>query len=550
MLQALSIRDFVIVESLDLEFSQGFTTLTGETGAGKSILIDALSLSLGARSDGVVTRAGCDKAEIITTFDVKDNAAVQDWFAENEMDAEDILILRRVLYADGRSRAFLNGVASTVTQLKNIGQYLIDIYSQNAHHSLLHAHTQRDILDSFGGHAALRKEVATKYVAWHQLNAKKLAAEKNAAAYAEELAVLRDQVQELKQLGFNVDDWQQLQQEHSRLANGAGLLTGIEASLAALDTEEVNAGAMLSQVQTRLGELVEYDSALKEVADGVDAAVIHIEESVRVLNRYLQDADLDPERLNAVEADIQAVHQAARKYRVNPEELAILLTQSEARVAELEMVTNDGELMQAEKKAFAEYQATSKVLSEKRITAAKTLGESITAEMQRLSLSGGRFAVELRPVDPSQYGGEVIDFLVAGHAGVEPRPLNKVASGGELSRISLALHVTTASKGSVPCMIFDEVDVGIGGGVAEVVGQLLKQLGQHRQVLVITHLAQVASQAAQHLQVSKTQDNGTTLSHIHALDQDARIQEVARMIGGLEITSATIAHAKEMLQKP
>lgn len=547
MLQALTIRDFVIVESLDLEFSQGFTTLTGETGAGKSILIDALSLSLGARSDGVVTRAGCDKAEIITTFDVKDNVAVQAWFVENEMDADETLILRRVLYADGRSRAFLNGVASTVTQLKNIGQYLIDIYSQNAHHSLLHAHTQRDILDGFGGHGALRKEVATKYVAWHDLNAKKLAAEKNATAYAEELATLRDQVQELKQLGFNTDDWQRLQQEHSRLANGAGLLTGVEACLAALDTEEVNAGAMLSQVQMRLGELVEYDSTLKEVAGGIDTAVINIEESVRELNRYLQDSDLDPERLNAVEAEIQAVHQAARKYRVNPEDLASLLTQGEARVEELEMITKDGELVQAEKAAFEAYKAASQVLSNKRSEAAKALGESITDEMQRLSLSGGRFAVELRSVDPSQYGGEVIDFLVAGHAGVEPRPLNKVASGGELSRISLALHVTTASKGSVPCMIFDEVDVGIGGGVAEVVGQLLKQLGQHRQVLVITHLAQVASQAAQHLQVSKTQEAGTTLSHIASLDPDSRVEEVARMIGGLQITDTTRQHAREML---
>lgn len=549
MLQALTIRDFVIVERLDLEFKQGFTTLTGETGAGKSILIDALSLSLGARSDGVVTRAGCDKAEIMTTFDVKENAAVQAWFAENEMDAEDSLILRRVLYADGRSRAFLNGVASTVAQLKMVGQFLIDIYSQNAHHSLMQAHTQRDILDGFGGHAGLRKEVATKYVAWHELNVKKREAEKNAEAYAEELAVLRDQMQELKQLGFTLDDWQKLQQEHSRLANGASLLNGVEACLALLDTEEQNANAMLSQVQVRLSELTEYDGALKEVAEGVDAAVIHLEESARVLNRYIQDADLDPQRLNAVEAEIHAIHQAARKYRVNPEELESLLAQSETRVAELEIVTNDGELLQAEQEAHKAYLAAANILSEKRAEAANALGEAITEEMQRLSLSGGRFAVALRPVDPSQYGGEVIDFLVAGHAGVEPRPLNKVASGGELSRISLALHVTTASKGSVPCMIFDEVDVGIGGGVAEVVGQLLKQLGQQRQVLVITHLAQVASQAAQHLQVSKTQENDKTLSHIQALGDEARVQEIARMIGGLDITPATIAHAKEMLEK-
>ena len=547
MLQALSIRDFIIVEALDLEFQQGFTALTGETGAGKSILIDALSLSLGARNDGVVTRAGCDKAEISTTFWIKNNASIQAWLKAHEIELADELILRRIIYADGRSRAFVNGVASTVGQLKEIGDYLIDIYSQNAHHSLLSVHTQRQILDAFAGAAELSMQVANQYKVWHQLHQKKSEVEKNAAGYRDELAELRDQAREIKQLGFSEDEWQALQTEHHRLSNGAALLSGGEACVQLMRDGEPAALNMLTQVQMQLASLADFDPALKEALDGVDAAVIHIEEASRFINRYLQRADLDPAQLAEVESRIQAVHAMSRKYRVKPEELTEKLEDALSRIQVLEAYVDDGALVRQTAEALEHYQALAKQLSSKRETAAKQLSQQITLQMQKLSLSGGRFLVQLTSAEKSAYGLEQVEFLVAGHAGVEPRPLNKVASGGELSRISLALHVTTASLGSVPCMIFDEVDVGIGGGVAEVVGQLLKQLGQTRQVLVITHLAQVASQAKQHLQVSKTQVNGETLSHINSLSEQARVEEIARMIGGLEITARTRQLAEEML---
>jgi DNA repair protein RecN (Recombination protein N) len=547
MLQALSIRDFIIVDSLDLEFDQGFTALTGETGAGKSILIDALSLSLGARNDGVVTRTGCDKAEISTTFWVKSNAPVQAWLSEHEIDQVDELILRRVIYADGRSRAFVNGTASTVGQLKEIGEFLIDIYSQNAHHSLLSPHTQRQILDAFANATELSEQVTSQYKVWYQLHQQSIEVEKNAVAYADELAELRDQTREIKQLGFSDEEWQNLQLEHSRLSNGAALLSGSEACVSLIRDGEPAALTMLAQAQQQLASLVEYDSELKEAADGVEAAIIQLEEASRFINRYLQRADLDPAQLADVEARIQTIHTMSRKYRVKPEALTEVLVAAQTRMHVLESYVGNGAISKQTAEALANYQTLAQQLSAKRLTAAKQLSQQITQQMQKLSLSGGQFVVRLNPIEKSAYGLEQVEFLVAGHAGVEPRPLNKVASGGELSRISLALHVTTASLGSVPCMIFDEVDVGIGGGVAEVVGQLLKQLGQNRQVLVITHLAQVASQAQQHLQVSKTQSNGTTLSHINILNKQQRIEEVARMLGGLNITDTTLSHAKEML---
>jgi DNA repair protein RecN (Recombination protein N) len=545
MLQSLSIRDYIIVEALDLEFSAGFTTLTGETGAGKSILIDALSLALGERNDGAVIRAGAERADISATFSNNKNASI--WLENAALEASPVLVLRRVIYADGRSRGFINGTAVTIGQLKELGELLVDIYSQNSHHSLLKAGTQRQILDEFGASAELANQVAKQYKTWHQLHLQSLEVEKNSAAYADELAELRDKMRELQQLNFVAEEWIELQQEHHRLANSASLLSGLEACIAALSENEPAIESMLAQVQNKLINLVEFDPQLKEAADGVDSALIQIEEATRALNRYLQRAELDPERLNEVENRIQTVHNTARKYRSKPEELPDLLSSCQARMAELESFTNDGALMRQEAGALAAYQACAKQLSANRQQAAKTLSPKISVEMQRLSLSGGKFDVALTPCEASANGLEQVEFLVAGHAGVEPRPLNKVASGGELSRISLALHVTTAAQGSVPCMIFDEVDVGIGGGVAEVVGQLLKQLGVERQVLVITHLPQVAAQAAQHLQVSKTQHNGATLSHIQALNKTERVEEIARMLGGIQITETTREHAKEML---
>ncbi len=557
MLQALSIRDFIIVDKLDLEFEQGFTTLTGETGAGKSILIDALSLALGARNDGLVARAGCDKADISATFLIGQNIVAKNWLSDNEIEVDDQLILRRVIYADGRSRGFINGASATANQMKALGENLVDIYSQNAHHSLLKLTTQRQILDEFAHATELASQVATHYKTWHTLHIQRLAVEKNAAAYADELAELRDKTRELQQLNFTLEGWQDIQQEHHRLANGASLLSGLEACIALLDVNDVNVSAMLAQVQQKLITLTEFDVQLKEAADNVDSALIQLDEASRALNRYLQKAELDPERLAEVDHRIQSVHNMARKYRARPEELTDLLAACQTRVAELESFANDGALAKQEQEALSAYQTTANTLSQQRAQAAKNLSQKISQEMQRLSLSGGQFSVSLSAAEPSVNGLESVEFLVAGHAGVEPRSLNKVASGGELSRISLALHVTLAlnsfgegqstSRSAVPCMIFDEVDVGIGGGVAQVVGQLLQQLGVERQVLVITHLPQVASLAAQHLQVSKTQQNGATLSQIQALSQVERVEEIARMLGGIQITDTTRSHAKEML---
>ena len=547
MLQALSIQNFVIVEQLDLEFSQGFTTLTGETGAGKSILIDALSLALGARNEGEVVRSGCDKADISVTVGIQHNQAAKLWLSENGLEAADDLILRRVIYSDGRSRGFINGAAATVGQLKALGEYLVDIYSQNAHHSLLNINTQRQILDAFSGSAVLVKQVADYYKTWHKLHLQQSEIEKNAAAYADELAELSDKLRELIQLNFVAEEWDDLQLEHSRLSNSAELISGVEASLHLVSEGDADALSMLTHAQQKLLSLVELDSQLTEAAETIDSAVIQLQEAARSLNRYLQRDDLDPERLVEVENRIQAVHGIARKYRVRPDELPELLASWQLRMTELESFANDGELAKQVAAALESYMQSAKALSAARQQSAQDLSAKISAEMQRLSLSGGQFQVALEPCEQSANGLEQVAFLVAGHAGVEPRPLNKVASGGELSRISLALHVATAAQGSVPCMIFDEVDVGIGGGVAEVVGKLLKQLGENRQVLVITHLAQVAAQAAQHLQVSKTQTDGKTLSHIQRLSDAERIEEVARMSGGLEITDATRNHAKEML---
>lgn len=545
MLQALSIRDFIIVESLDLEFSSGFTTLTGETGAGKSILIDALSLALGERNDGAVIRAGAERADISATFLNNENAAI--WLENAALEADPVLVLRRVIYSDGRSRGFINGTAVTIGQLKELGELLVDIYSQNAHHSLLKSATQRQILDEFSGSLELVNQVAMQYKTWAGLNQKRLEVEKNSAVFADELADLRDKTRELKQLNFAAEEWLELQAEHHRLANGASLLSGLEACIVQLSDNEPAVESMLAQVQNKLIGLVELDAQLKEAADGVDSALIQIEEATRSLNRYLQRAELDPERLAEVEGRIQAIHNTARKYRVKPEGLTDLLSVDLARMTELESFANDGALAKLEAEALSAYQTSAKQLSANRQQSAKTLSQKISAEMQRLSFSGGKFDVALSACEASSNGLETVEFLVAGHAGVEPRSLNKVASGGELSRISLALHVTTAAQGSVPCMIFDEVDVGIGGGVAEVVGQLLKQLGSERQVLVITHLPQVAAQAAQHLQVSKTQANGATLSHIQVLSKTERVEEIARMLGGIQITETTREHAKEML---
>ncbi len=412
MLQALSIRDFVIVDTLELEFAAGYTALTGETGAGKSILIDALSLSLGARNEGDVTRKGCEKAEISTTFDIQTNAAAKEWLQAQEMDVDDTLVLRRVIYADGRSRAFINGASATVGQLRDLGETLIDIYSQNAHHSLLKVATQREILDAYAQVTPLAKEVGKLYKNWSLLHQQQLAYEKNASQFADELAELRDSTRELKQLGFASEEWQTLQQEHLRLSNGASLLNGMEICLQMMsEADEVNALDLLSQAQTKLAELQAMDAGLQPIAENLDSAVVQLEEASRALNRYLQKSELDPERLAEVEARIQAIHSAARKFRVKPDELPALLTQQQQRMAELEAFADDGALAKQVQAAWKNYHAQATQLSAVRQQAAKKLAQTITEQMQALSLKGGQFAVALTPGDAAAHGLEQVEWL-------------------------------------------------------------------------------------------------------------------------------------------
>lgn len=523
--------------------------LTGETGAGKSILIDALSLALGARGEAGMVRHGCDKAEISVEFSLAELPRLRAWLQENELaGGEAGCLMRRILYADGHSRAFINGCPATMQQLREAGDFLVDIYSQHAHHSLLKSATQRALLDDFAGGAELVVQVAAAYKQWRELHERRAEMERNAAAYAEELAELRDQMRELAQLSPSAEEWESLQQEHSRLAHAATLLSGGEECRELLAENEVAALHQLHVVQHKLHELSEYDPAMQEALDSIDLAVIQIEDAERFLKKYLGRNELDPERLIEVESRIQAIHGAARKHRVRPEELSELLEKWRRRMAELDGAGDNGTLAHEESAAHMQYRQVAEQLSNLRQQAAAKLSELVSMEMQRLALSGGRFAVVLEPLaEGAAFGLEQVEFQVAGHAGVELRPLSKVASGGELSRISLAIRVITAQQGETPTMIFDEVDVGIGGGVAEVVGHLLKALGRSRQVLVITHLPQVAAQGAQHLRVSKSSVDGKTLSRIAALEQGDRIEEIARMLGGMEITEMSRKHAIEML---
>ena len=551
MLLNLSILDFVIVDKMSLDFKPGFSALTGETGAGKSILIDALSLALGQRNEGGVVRLHQDKADISVIFDIQNNNEVIDWLKENELESDNAeLILRRVIHADGKSRAFINGKVSTLQQLKELGESLVDIYSQNSHHSLLKLSSQRQILDNFGGDSELAAEVYLLYQAWHKLHIQKIEYEKNAQIYSDELAELRDKLRELKQFAFTLTDWETLQQDHSMMSHGSELIENINFCIEVLEKDDTAISNRLHLVQQKISHSVAIDEKLKESSDLMDSICIQTQELIRSLNRYLQKVDLDPERLKDIEARIQAIYNFGRKHRIKPEEFEATLFSWQARMDELESFQSDEGIDAKEKAALEAFNQKAGLLTQARKKASQTLGQNITDAMQKLSFSHGRFEVKLTAQEPSLHGLEQIEFLAAPHLGAEARPIHKAASGGELSRLSLAIRVASISKANVPCMIFDEVDVGIGGSVAEIVGKLLKELGSHdqRQVLVITHLPQVASLAVHHYKVSKTQENNQTLSHIHLMDEKMRVDEIARMLGGISITDTTREHAKEMLQ--
>lgn len=550
MLRTLIIRDFVIVDAIEIDLAAGFTVFTGETGAGKSILIDALTLALGGRADASVVREGAARADIAAEFAGHLDAGLLQWLDEREFRSEDEqLLLRRVIDNTGRSKAFINGITATVAQLREVGEMLVDIHGQHAHQSLLKADAQRMLLDVHAGLQEETKAVAAAYKSWRALAKQREEFERDAKNVLLERERLEWQVGELEKLAVRPGEWTEISNEHSRLSHAASLIEGAQQALDMLSESEPSPIlSQLSAIGIKLGKLADIDDKLKPVIDTLEPARIQLQEAVYALNDYLGRIELDPERLRTVEARLEVIHSTARKFHVMPEDLPAEFESLSERLRQLADATDLDALRAQEEKLAQAYQSLAKKLSTARAKAASSLSTAVTAALQDLSMSGGRFDIALHVCEPAAFGLEQVEFLVAGHAGTTPRSLAKVASGGELARIALAISVIASSATATPTLIFDEVDSGIGGGVAEVVGRLLKRLGQDRQVLCVTHLPQVASQGTQHFRVSKgTVPDGRTVSRILPLPASERVEEIARMLGGLEITATTRKHARELL---
>lgn len=548
MLLRLTIRDFVLVDRLELDFAAGFGTLTGETGAGKSILVDALAFVLGERADSGLIRAGCERAEVCAEFALDDASSAEAWLRENDLEVGDGLLLRRVLDANGRSRAYLNGSPVTLLQVREVAERLVDIHGQHAHQSLLRPEEQRQLLDSHAQLGELVGQVADSWRAWRSVREMLETASQGADALLREREQLEWQVRELESLGFSAEEWTSLNVEHKRLAHAASLVDGARYSLALLSEDEAACETLLDGALSRMDALAGFDPALAEITELLSSARTELGEAVSALHRYADRLDLDPDRLGEIERRIEAVLSCARKYRTDPEELPAQLQRWQQRLSALGEQVDIAALEARVIASRKHYESLAKKLSAARAKAARQLGADVSSVMQQLALGGGRFDVALVPLpEGAAYGLEQVEFRIAGLAGSESRPLAKVASGGELSRISLAIQVVTSQAAKVPTLVFDEVDVGIGGGVAEVVGRLLRELGAERQVLCVTHLAQVAARANWQWQVSKKNLDGEVRSRVVDLDDDGRVEEVARMLGGVEITSITRQHAREML---
>jgi len=555
MLQTISLRDFVIVDQLELDFASGFTVLTGETGAGKSILLDALSLVLGERADSSQIREGCHRAEISALFRI-DSELIQSfnkWLDEQGFPAEDegqSLLLKRTVENNGRSRAFINGSVATLAQLRDAGDQLVDIHGQHAHQLLLKSGAQRELLDRHAGLLPLASEVAQAFKTLNDSRRRLEQAENAGQDIERERERLEWQLEELTELSPQEGEWANIQSEHARLANGAKLIGGCQEAIEVLSDADNSLESSLSKVCGNIGALAEHDPALSSISESLQSAQIQLDEAIHGLNRYLQKLDLDPARLEQVEERMQALHGASRKYRTEVDELPKLLLETTERLEALTASQNIDALREKVMQEEASYLKFAKQLSQKRSKAAAELGQLVTDAMQDLSMAGGRLEITLSPLqEGGSHGLEQIEFLVAGHAGSTPRSLAKVASGGELARISLAISVITSKASFTPTLIFDEVDAGIGGAVAETVGKLLHQLGQSHQILCVTHLPQVAAQGNHHLKVSKSQNGDKTVSQVQPLGRSERVEEVARMLGGATITDTTRRHARELLEQ-
>ncbi|GBE48969.1 DNA repair protein RecN [bacterium BMS3Bbin12] len=552
MLTQLQIRDFAIVESLDLELEAGMTVLTGETGAGKSILVGAVGLVLGDRADADAVRHGAERAEVSAGFDLATNPAAQAWLCAQELDADEECVLRRTLSREGRSRAYVNGRPVPLQALKAVGTLLVDIHGQHEHQSLLRPEVQRHWLDACGGHLELAREVERAWRRWKGLEREHAALLADASDGAARTELLTYQLRELEALGLTEDELPLLEEEHRRLANAERLIGTAQETLAALyEDDERSVAAVLGGALAAVQGLQELDPRLAGIGEYLENARIQVDEAADELRTYLDRLDLDPERLRRIEERLSTIHDLARKHRVAPAELParrLALEEELHALTQVDVRRTDLESVRAA--AHRAFEDAAGQLGTRRKRAAARLSRRITEAMQDLGMPGGRFEVGLRTATEGGPGGhEGVEFLVSANPGQPPRPLRKVASGGELSRISLAVQITSLGEEALPSLIFDEVDSGIGGAVAETVGRHLRSLGGRHQVLCVTHLPQVASLAHHHLQVDKHTRRGTTRTRIRVLDPGERVGEVARMLGGLEITPQTLAHAEEMVQR-
>lgn len=554
MLSYLYIRDFTIVHELELAFDGGFTVLTGETGAGKSILVDALALALGERADNAVIRHGCQRSEIAAGFDLRPEQDAARWLASNELFADQECVVRRVIETDKPSKGFINGRPVPIQMLRELGQYLVDIHGQHEHQSILRRDGQRQILDDYASLTEAVQQLGHHYSELNAFATRLRTLQQEASERVARLDLLRYQVQELEAFAITADELDQLEDEHGRLAHGAELQSGLQELAQVLCDDENDAVThRLGRAMSKLEQLTQYDSRLGEVASLLNEASIQVDEAASQLRHYLDKLELDPQRLQWVEQRLGSAHDLARKHNTRPAALPQLLHRLSTELQDLE--DSDVNIARLEQAVASERQAYTKLaqeISQKRQRAAQTLAKAVSTQMQQLGMPGGRFAVNLEPLPKAELsatGLERVEFLVSANPGQPMRALAKVASGGELSRISLALQVVAAQVARIPTLIFDEVDVGIGGRVAEIVGQQLRRLGTSREVLCITHLAQVAALGDHHLLVSKRSHGTTTSAEVRALASGERVNEIARMIGGIEISKKTLAHAQDMLTR-
>lgn len=544
-LRRLVLRNFVIVAELDLELSEGFTVLTGETGAGKSILIDALQLVTGGRADVGLIREGSERTEVSAEFDT--TPALLQWLEDAGFERDDALLLRRSVDLQGKSRAWINGSPATATQLRAIGEQLLDIHGQHAWQSLTRADAVRALLDAYAGVTTI--QLSARWQQWRLAQEALSQAQSAQQTLQSEHERLSWQISELDKLAPLPDEWEALNTEHGRLSHAQALLDAAHGALQALDDDEHNARSTLHDACHLLRQQEHLEPQFRSLTEVLASSLAQVEDSIHALRSYLRKTDLDPERLAELDARMVLWLSLARRYRCNPAELPELLATWRRELQRLDAAVDLESLQTAQAHAHSAFLQEAKLVSTARARSAPQLAQAISLAMQGLGMQGGQFAVSLQALaQPMQHGLEDVSFLVAGHAGSTPRPVSKVASGGELSRMALAIAVTTSRLGAAQTLIFDEIDAGVGGAVAETVGRLMRQLGHDRQVLAVTHLPQVAASADNHLVVSKRTEDQTTLSSVNAVQGAERVAEVARMLAGERLSGASLAHAREMLQ--